>query len=57
MFDGVSRQSLLAASKFLEQVTGNSERALPLLQNPELKATQSSSPERVRKRKPANDAG
>ncbi|MCY1267691.1 hypothetical protein D9M68_141660 [compost metagenome] len=38
MFEGVSRQSLLAASKFLEQVTTNSERVLPLLQNPELKA-------------------
>ncbi len=30
-FQGVSRSSLLAASKFLEQVTGNSERALDLL--------------------------
>lgn len=35
-FEGVSRKSLLATSKFLEQVTGNSERALPLLQDPEL---------------------
>ncbi len=34
-FEGVSRQSLLAAEKFLTQVTENSERALPLLQRPE----------------------
>lgn len=31
-FEGVSRPSLLAAAKFLEQVCENSERALPLLQ-------------------------
>jgi len=40
-FVGVSRQSLLAAAKFLEQVTANSEQALPLLgrqQEPEAKA-------------------
>ncbi len=30
-FDGVPRQSLLAASKFLERVTANAESALPLL--------------------------
>jgi len=30
-YEGVSRQSLLAAGKFLELVTANSERALPLL--------------------------
>ncbi|HSW17519.1 MAG TPA: MarR family winged helix-turn-helix transcriptional regulator [Ramlibacter sp.] len=33
-FGGVSRQSLLSAAKFLNQVTANSERALPLLQRP-----------------------
>jgi DNA-binding MarR family transcriptional regulator len=34
-FVGVSRQSLLAAAKFLERVTTNSESALRLLRSPE----------------------
>ncbi len=33
-FEGVSRQSLLAAAKFLERVTANAENALPLLNRP-----------------------
>jgi MarR family transcriptional regulator, organic hydroperoxide resistance regulator len=36
-FVHVSRSSLLAASKFLEQVTANTERALPLLEDAERK--------------------
>lgn len=32
-FVGVSRASMLAAAQFLEQVTSNSERALPLLKH------------------------
>lgn len=32
-FEGVSRPSLLAAAKFLERVTANSENALPLLRS------------------------
>ncbi len=38
VFVGVSRRSLLAASGFLEQVTANSEEALPLLQRPKPQA-------------------
>lgn len=34
-FENVSRTSLVAASKFLEQVTSNSENALPLLEKVE----------------------
>lgn len=34
MFESVSRKSLLDAAKFLEQVTANSEKALPLLERP-----------------------
>lgn len=37
-FIGVSRASLLNAAEFLEQVTANSERALPLLSHAEPKA-------------------
>lgn len=37
-FAGVSRRSLLAAAKFLEQVTSNSERALQLLAQADPKA-------------------
>ena len=40
-FVGVPRASLLTAAEFLEQVTANSERALPLLQHAESQARSS----------------
>jgi len=40
-FVGVSRASLLAAAEFLEQVTANSERGLPLLEHAESQAKSS----------------
>ena len=40
-FVGVSRESLLAAAEFLEQVTANSERGLPLLEHAESQAKSS----------------
>ena len=38
LFVGVSRPALLAAARFLEQVTANSQQALPLLKRPHRQA-------------------
>jgi DNA-binding MarR family transcriptional regulator len=47
-FVGVSRAALLAAAQFLEQVTANSERALPLLRQAETAARLSRRPSKRR---------